>query len=70
MGHLARTRDSSADNLRRAMVVGSAMGSFAVEEFSVERFESLRPEEVSDRVRAFGELVRFDIQPYAALEPV
>jgi hypothetical protein len=52
------------------MVVGSAMGSFAVEEFSVERFESLRPEEVSDRVRAFGELVRFDIQPYAALEPV
>jgi sugar/nucleoside kinase (ribokinase family) len=70
MGHLARTRDPSADNLRRAMVVGSAMGSFAVEEFSVERFESLRPEEVSERVRAFGELVRFDIQPYAALEPV
>jgi sugar/nucleoside kinase (ribokinase family) len=70
MGHLARTRDTSADNLRRAMVVGSAMGSFAVEEFSVERFESLRPEEVGERVRAFGELVRFDIRPYAALEPV
>lgn len=63
MGHLARTRDTSDDNLRRAMVVGSAMGSFAVEEFSVDRFDALTSEEVSERVRAFGELVRFDIQP-------
>jgi sugar/nucleoside kinase (ribokinase family) len=63
MGHLARTRDTSDDNLRRAMVVGSAMGSFAVEEFSVDRFDALTSEEVGERVRAFGELVRFDIQP-------
>jgi sugar/nucleoside kinase (ribokinase family) len=65
MGHVARTGDLSGDNLRRAMVVGSAMGSFAVERFSVDRFDTLTGEELGERVRSFGELVRFDIQPYA-----
>jgi sugar/nucleoside kinase (ribokinase family) len=65
MGHVARTCDTSSDNLRRAMVVGSAMGSFAVEQFSVDRFDTLSADELGERVRSFGELVRFDIQPYA-----
>ena len=66
MGHVARTDDLSPENLRRAMVVGSAMGSFAVEAFSVDRFDELTADDVNERVRAFGELVRFDIPPYAA----
>lgn len=68
LAYLARSSDTTADNLRRAMVYGSAMGSFAVEAFSVDRFDELTPDEVTERVRAFGELVRFDIpaEPDAA----
>jgi sugar/nucleoside kinase (ribokinase family) len=65
MGHLASTGDMTGDNLRRAMVYGGAMGSFAVEEFSVQRFDALTRDEVTARVRAFAELVRFDIVPIA-----
>lgn len=61
MGHLACTDDTTPDNLRRAMVYGGAMGSFAVEAFSVQRFDELTRDEVVERVRAFAELVRFDI---------
>ncbi len=63
MSHLARTDDLSPDNLRRAVVYGSAMGSFAVERFSIDRFNEVGPAEVTARVREFAELVRFDIQP-------
>lgn len=63
MAHLARTGDLTAHNMRRAMVYGSAMGSFAVEAFSVNRFHEIGHSEVTDRVRAFADLVRFDIQP-------
>jgi sugar/nucleoside kinase (ribokinase family) len=63
MAHLARTDDLSSENLRRAMVYGSAMGSFAVERFSVRRLEEIGPAEVTARVREFSDLVRFDIEP-------
>ena len=63
MGHLARTDDLSHDNLRRAMVFGSAMGSFAVEQFSVRRFDEISSAEIADRIEHFAELVRFDIAP-------
>ncbi len=61
MGHVARSGDIGPDNLRRAMVYGAAMGSFAVERFSVERFDEIGPAEVTARVREFAELVRFDV---------
>ncbi|GBD33499.1 MAG: adenosine kinase [Gemmatimonadales bacterium] len=61
MGHLARTGDLSEGNLRRAMVYGAAMGSFAVERFSVQRFEEIGPAEVTVRVRQFSRLVYFDL---------
>lgn len=67
MGHLARTDDVSSANLRRAMVFGAAMGSFAVESFSVDRFRQIGRAEVTARVREFGELVRFDIEPEPAV---
>ncbi|MEE8572220.1 MAG: PfkB family carbohydrate kinase [Gemmatimonadota bacterium] len=65
MAHLARTDDLSPENLRRAMVYGSAMGSFAVERFSIQRFEEIGPAEVTARVREFADLVRFDVEPEA-----
>jgi sugar/nucleoside kinase (ribokinase family) len=61
MAHLARTDDLSSANLRRAMVYGSAMGSFAVERFSVARFEEITLADVKARVRAHLDLVQFEI---------
>ena len=61
MAHLARTGDLSPQNVRRAMVYGSAMGSFAVERFGVDRFDELEATEVSDRVREFADLVYFEV---------
>ena len=61
MGYLARTGDLSDENLRRAVVYGSAMGSFAVERFSVQRL--LEIDRCGHRARASpssGELVAFE----------
>src|SRR5213595_2020607 len=60
MGYLARSGDLSDANLRRAVVYGSAMGSFAVEKFSVERLLEIGPAEVAARVREFHRLVAFE----------
>jgi len=62
LGHLARSDDRSHANLRRAMVYGATMGSFAVERFSVDRFNEIGPAEVTARVRAFTRLVQFDVE--------
>lgn len=61
MAHLARTDDLAPANLRRAMVYGAAMGSFAVEAFGVRGFEAVTPDDVHARVRAFRELTAFEI---------
>ena len=61
MGHLARCGGTDDADLRRAMIYGSVMGSFAVEKFSVERFKDLAPEEIEDRVRAFREMTVFEL---------
>ncbi len=62
IGHLARTRDISFDNMKTAIIVGSAMASFCVERFGPERLKTLRKEEIDTRIRQFVELVNFDIQ--------
>ena len=60
MGYLARTGDLSESNLRRAVVYGSAMGSFAVEKFSVQRLLEITPQDITARVRDFHALVAFE----------
>jgi sugar/nucleoside kinase (ribokinase family) len=62
MAHLARSGNLAASNLRLAMVYGAAMGSFAVERFSVQRFDEIGPEHVHERVRACRDLVHFDLE--------
>ncbi len=59
MGYLARTGDLSEENLRRAVVFGSAMGSFAVEKFSIERLLEIGIDDLQMRVREFHRLVNF-----------
>ncbi|HEU4453600.1 MAG TPA: PfkB family carbohydrate kinase [Longimicrobium sp.] len=61
MGHLAQCGRLEDADLRRAMVYGSALGSFAVEKFSVERFRDLTGDEIEDRVRAFREMTVFEL---------
>lgn len=61
MGHLARTGDMSEANLRRAVVYGSAMASFAVEEMGLERLLRLTPAEIETRFREFKSLTHFDV---------
>jgi sugar/nucleoside kinase (ribokinase family) len=60
MGYIAKTGDLSEQNLRRAVVYGSAMGSFAVEKFSVQRLLEVTSEEIKRRVSDFHRLVNFE----------
>jgi sugar/nucleoside kinase (ribokinase family) len=61
MAYLASTDDVAPANLRRAMVYGAAMGSFAVEAFGVQGLAGVTRADVRARVRAFKELVHFDV---------
>lgn len=60
IGHLARTGDISFNNMKKAIIVGSAMASFCVEKFGSERMQELTAEDVKDRIGAFAQLVQFD----------
>jgi sugar/nucleoside kinase (ribokinase family) len=60
MGWLAKTDDLSLNNMRRAVVYGSAMGSFAVEKFSFERLLEVTPADLTHRFNDFRTLVTFD----------
>jgi len=60
-GYLASVGRHEADDLRLAAVYGSAMGSFAVEDFSIHRFLRLTPEEVTARVGEFQEMTLFEL---------
>jgi sugar/nucleoside kinase (ribokinase family) len=60
IGYLARTGDLSDSNMRRAVIYGSAMGSFAVEKFSIERLMTVTREELNERLHAFKQLVAFE----------
>ena len=56
VGYLARTGDVSSDNLRRAMVYGATMGSFAVAHFGIRGFDGVTLEDVEARVEQFRDL--------------
>ena len=60
MGYLARSGDLSEANLRRAVVYGSAMGSFAVEKFSIDRLLEITADDIRRRVADFHRLVVFE----------
>ena len=61
MGYIAKTEDISFENIKRAIIYGSAMASFCVEQFSVEALKSLTAAQINERVQRFVELVNFDL---------
>jgi sugar/nucleoside kinase (ribokinase family) len=60
VGWLARTDDLSPENLRRAVIYGSALASFCVEKFSIDGLRDLTYLQIQDRYRSFMQLSRFD----------
>lgn len=61
MGYLASAGSKSDASLRRAMVYGSVLGSFAVERFGLERLLSLKKSEIHARARHFSKLTQFQL---------
>ncbi len=61
MGHLARSGDLSTNGLRRAMIYGAAMGSFAVSHFGIRGFENVTRDGVDERARGFHDLTQVSL---------
>ena len=61
MGHLAHTRDISFENMKTAIIVGSAMASFCVEKFGTTRLKEITRADIDERIQNFVDLVNFDI---------
>ena len=61
IGYLAHTNDTSFENLKRALIYGSCMASFCVEEFSIERLRNLSNDQIVDRIGKFRTLTQFDV---------
>ena len=62
IGHLARTKDISFENMKSAIIIGSAMASFCVEKFGTTRLQELKREDIDNRIRQFKDLTKFDIE--------
>ena len=62
IGYLAKTEDISFANMKRAVIFGSAMASFCVEKFGLQRMWDLKQSEVNERVQDFIDLVQFEIE--------
>src|SRR6187551_430150 len=61
LGHIAQTRDVSFENMKTAIIVGSAMASFCVEKFGPDRLKEITKEDIKQRLSEFVQLVNFDI---------
>jgi len=62
IGYLAKTGDISFNNMKKAIIVGSAMASFCVEKFGNTRLKELTAEELNSRIQLFRELTSFETE--------
>ena len=62
MGYIAQTEDISFDNMKRGIIVGSAMASFCVEKFGPTRLKEITQKDIQGRIQQFKDLVNFDIE--------
>ncbi|MCB0650630.1 MAG: bifunctional hydroxymethylpyrimidine kinase/phosphomethylpyrimidine kinase [Saprospiraceae bacterium] len=60
IGYLASTEDLSFENMKRAVIYGSAMASFCVEKFSITRLKEINDDQITERMVNFVQLVNFD----------
>jgi sugar/nucleoside kinase (ribokinase family) len=61
IGHLAKTGNVSFENMKTAIIIGSAMASFVVEKFGNERLTEINENDIQIRIEEFVDLVNFDI---------
>ena len=61
IGHIAKTGDISFDNMKRAIIYGSAMASFCVEKFGTEALKKLTEDDIKNRVNEFVKLAHFSV---------
>lgn len=61
IGYLAKTKDISFENMKTAIIVGSALASFCVEKFGPNRMREITKKQIDDRIAEFVQLVNFDI---------
>ena len=61
IGYLAKTNDISFENMKRAVINGSAMASFCVEKFGTQKLTEINQNDVDVRINEFVNLVQFDI---------
>ena len=59
MGYLAKTDNISFENMKKAIIHGSAMASFCVEKFSIDRLKELNSDQINSRLKQFEELVKY-----------
>ena len=62
IGHIAKTKDISFNNMKTAIIVGSAMASYCVEKFGPDRLKEITKEDIDTRIQEFVQLVNFDIE--------
>lgn len=62
IGHLAKTKDISFENMKTAIIVGSALASFCVEKFGPIRLKEITKKDIDRRIQQFRELVNFEIE--------
>jgi sugar/nucleoside kinase (ribokinase family) len=62
MGYIASTNDISFDNMKRAIINGSALASFCVEKFGTERLTSITKNDLNERIQQFVALTNFDMK--------
>ena len=59
MGYLSSQNEINWDTMKKAIIVGSAMASFTVEKFGIERLEELDKSEIDKRINQFKEMTSF-----------
>ena len=59
MGYLAKTDDSSDDNLRKAIIYGSSLASYDVEDFSLKKLMNISIEDIEKRYDLFKDIIKF-----------
>ena len=62
IGYLASTDDVSFQNMKRAVIYGSAMASFCCEKFGPQKLQEINSEDLNRRVQQFVDLIQFDIE--------
>tara|TARA_B000000441_G_scaffold107364_1_gene77010 strand:+ start:330 stop:1253 length:924 start_codon:yes stop_codon:yes gene_type:complete len=61
IGYLEKTKDISFENMKRAVIYGSAMASFSVEKFGTKKLTEINQKQVNERIERFVNLVSFDL---------